>query len=94
MADLSAISVTVYGLVQGVFFRDSTRRQAQELGLTGYVRNLRSVEAVEVYAEGEKVGLEKLISYLKAGPPRARVERIEINWSEYSGNYTNFIVRY
>jgi acylphosphatase len=94
MADLSAISVTVYGLVQGVFFRDYTRMQAQELGLTGYVRNLRSVEAVEVYAEGEKVGLEKLISYLKAGPPRARVERIEINWSEYSGNYTNFSVRY
>jgi acylphosphatase len=94
VAELSAIRVTLYGLVQGVFFRDSTRRQAQELNITGYVRNLRNVEAVEVHAEGEKVKLEKLVSYLKVGPPRARVDRIEINWSEYSGNYPDFSIRY
>jgi acylphosphatase len=94
MAELSAIRTTVYGRVQGVFFRDSTKRQALGLGLTGYVRNLYDEEAVEVHAEGEKVKLEMLISYLKIGPPRARVERIETTWLEYTGDYSDFNIRY
>jgi acylphosphatase len=49
---------------------------------------------VEVQAEGEKAKLEKLVGYLKMGPSGARVERVAANWSEYSGNYSGFSIRY
>jgi len=94
MADLASVRVIVYGYVQGVFFRDFASRRARELGLTGYVRNLRDIEAVEVQAEGERKQLEKLIGYLKVGPPTARVTKVVTNWSEYTGSYSGFRIRY
>ncbi len=94
MADLASVRVIVYGYVQGVFFRAFTSRRATELGLTGYVRNLPDGESVEVVAEGERRQLEQLISYLKVGPPAAKVERVVTNWSEYSGGYSGFSIRY
>ncbi len=94
MADLASVRVIVYGCVQGVFFRDFTSRRARELGLTGYVRNLRDVEAVEVQAEGERKQLERFIGYLEVGPPRARVTRVVTNWSEYTGDYSTFKITY
>ena len=94
MADLASVKAIVYGRVQRVFFRATTSRHASELGLTGYVRNLRGMEAVEVCAEGERARLEKLISFLNVGPPGAIVERVEIEWSEYTGEYTRFSVTY
>ena len=94
MADLASSHVIVYGYVQGVFFRAFTSRQARELSLTGYVRNLPSRKAVEVHAEGERKQLEELIGHLRIGPPAAEVEKLEVNWSEYSGNYSSFSIRY
>ena len=94
MADLASVQVVVYGRVQGVFFRAFTSKQAGELGLTGYVRNLPDGESVEVQAEGERKQLEKLIDYLKLGPPRASVEKVVTNWSEYTGSYSDFSIRY
>jgi len=93
MADLTSVQATVYGRVQGVFFRAFVAEHAHELGLTGYVRNL-PLRAVEVVAEGERKQLEKLISYLKMGPPDAKVEKVVTNWSEYTGNYSGFRIRY
>ena len=93
MTDLASVRVIVYGYVQGVFFRDFTSRQARELGLTGYVRNRRDIEAVEVQAEGERKQLEKLIDYLEVGPPSAKVTRVVTEWSEYTGGYSGFGVR-
>ena len=87
MADLTSVQITVYGRVQGVFFRAFTARQARELGLTGYVCNLPGGEAVEVTAEG-------LIGYLEFGPPGAKVEKVVASWSEYTGSYSNFGIRY
>lgn len=94
MADLVLIRVVVHGYVQGVFFRAFTSRHATELGLTGYVRNLPGGKAVEVQAEGERKQVERLIDFLKVGPPGARVERVEPAWSEYTGNYSDFNIRY
>ena len=94
MTDLASLQVIVSGRVQGVYFRDFTSRQARELGLTGYVCNLPDGKAVEVQAEGERNNLERLIDQLKVGPPRARVEEVETNWSEYTGSYSNFSMRY
>jgi acylphosphatase len=93
-SDLASVQATVYGYVQGVFFRAFVSRGAEELGLTGYVRNLASGEAVEVVAEGERRQLEKLVSHLKAGPPAARVERVVAGWSEYTGRYAGFRISY
>jgi acylphosphatase len=93
-SDLASVQVTVYGYVQGVFFRAFVHRQALELGLAGYARNLPGGKAVEVVAEGEKKQLEKLISHLKVGPPAARVARVVANWAEYTGSYSEFRIRY
>ena len=94
MADVAHLSATFYGRVQGVFFRYFVQNVARELGLKGYVRNLASVDAVEVQAEGEKQQLNKLLEQLKVGPPRARVERVEVKWADYSGQFSDFSVRY
>jgi len=94
MTDLASVQATVYGYVQGVFFRAFVSRQARALGLVGYVRNLPDGKAVEVNAEGERKQLEELIGYLKVGPPAARVEKVVTRWSEYSGSYSSFNIRY
>ncbi len=91
--ELVSLQATVYGYVQGVFFRAFVSQRASELGLSGYARNLPS-GAVEVVAEGERKQLEKLISYLEVGPPPAEVEKVATSWSEYSGKYSGFDIRY
>jgi len=94
MADMARLSATVYGRVQGVYFRYFVRNTARRLGLKGYVRNLASGDAVEVQAEGEKPQLDRLLEQIKMGPPGAWVKRVEIDWSDYSGQFTNFSIRY
>ncbi len=93
MTDLVSVRATVYGYVQGVFFRAFVSRRATQLGLTGYARNLPG-GAVEVQAEGERRQLEELINYLKVGPPTAKVEKVVAEWSEYTGSYSRFNIRY
>jgi len=93
MSDMSSVQVTVYGRVQGVYFRAFVSRRARELGLTGYVRNTPD-RAVEVYAEGERKQIEKLIDHLKVGPSSARVDKVVVDWSEYAGNYPGFNISY
>ncbi len=61
--------------MQGVWFRDSTRREAQSLGITGYARNLVDGD-VEVLATGEPLALENLERWLHAGPPLANVDGV------------------
>jgi acylphosphatase len=92
--DLAAVRVMVYGDVQGVYFRAFAAQKARWLGLKGYVRNLPRRDALEVIAEGGQRQLEELITYLNVGPPAARVERLISNWSEYSGRYTEFSIKY
>jgi acylphosphatase len=91
---LSAVHAIVKGRVQGVFFRDFVARHARELSLSGYVRNLPGGEAVEVRAEGEHSRLAQLVNYLHKGPPAARVKIVETDWSEHTGEYTGFNIRY
>ena len=93
MAEVVHLSATVYGRVQGVYFRYFVRNVAIKLGLKGYVRNLASGDAVEVEAEGDKQQLEKLVEQLKIGPPGAWVKRVETNWSDYSEQFTDFGIK-
>jgi acylphosphatase len=66
---------TIKGRVQGVFFRDSTRRVAESLGITGHAINLPDGD-VEVLACGDEASLERLGEWLKEGPPHARVDEV------------------
>ena len=69
--------IFISGIVQGVFFRESTRQLASELSLTGGVRNLRDGR-VEVLVMGEEKAVESLIKWLKTGPKLAKVSTIEV----------------
>ena len=86
------ISVIVRGRVQGVNFRWYTRQRAMELGIAGWVRNLRGVDRVKVVAEGSQEQLADLIRFLHEGPPSARVDDIEVTWEPASGEYKDFRV--
>jgi acylphosphatase len=94
MAGAACLYATVYGRVQGVYFRYFVRNVARKLGLKGYVRNLASGDAVEIKAEGEKPQLDRLLEELKTGPPGASIKRVETDWSEYTGQFDNFTIRY
>ena len=79
--------------MQGVNFRYFVLRLAGSLDLKGYVRNLPD-GSVEVVAEGERDRLKRLAEQLKAGPRAARVTEVEERWSGYSGEFTEFKIRY
>ena len=73
----------VSGRVQGVFFRASTREQAQLLGLSGHVRNLADGR-VEVIASGGQAAVETLQEWLRHGPPHAQVDAVSCEAAETS----------
>ena len=66
----------VQGKVQGVFFRDSTRQQAERLGLTGHAKNLPD-GSVEVLACGSEAGIQQLCDWLWDGSLMAHVEQVD-----------------
>ncbi len=90
---LASLHAVVHGRVQGVFFRDFVQRHARALELEGFVRNLPGGSSVEVVAEGTKARLEDLVTQLKAGPPAARIDSVDLTWVEYTGGFSRFEVR-
>jgi acylphosphatase len=89
----AALHAVVHGLVQGVNFRYFVLRRAEEMRLTGYVRNLRD-GSVEVVAEGDQEKLQALLEQLGVGPRSAHVKQVKVEWTEYSGSYTGFGIRF
>jgi acylphosphatase len=79
----------IEGRVQGVFFRDTTRREAVGLGLRGWVKN-RFDGSVEVIAEGPKDKVEDLVQWCRHGPPAARVTEINRIDEEFTGEFDAF----
>lgn len=94
MVEKGSLLATVHGRVQGVYFRAFVQQQARLLGLTGYVRNLSGGRSVEVHAEGESEKLQELVSFLHLGPEGSIVEVVDAKWSEYTGVFNSFDVRY
>ena len=90
--NLASFHAMITGVVQGVYFRAFVERHAQALGLTGYVRNVTHSGAVEVEAEGEKAGLERLLENLHQGPRAAKVDRVELQWGIYTGRFPDFTI--
>ena len=76
------ISITVSGKVQGVFFRQSTKEIATNLGITGQVKNLPD-GSVYILATGTKDQLDKLLAWCRQGPPKATVITIDTKELSY-----------
>lgn len=74
---LKTISIHVSGRVQGVYFRQTCKEVAKELGITGTVRNLPD-ETVEIAATGSEEQLKKLADWAAQGPPAASVEKLDV----------------
>ena len=89
----SRLHAIVHGRVQGVSFRYYTQKRAQELGLTGYVRNVWD-GTVEVVAEGERAETEGLLAFLRVGPRAAFVTAVDVRWPLPTGEFSRFEVRY
>jgi acylphosphatase len=71
-----ALRIVVHGRVQGVFFRDTCRREAQRLGVRGWVRN-RDDGTVEAVLAGRPHALKQMVRWAQDGPPHAVVETVE-----------------
>jgi acylphosphatase len=84
MSDTAAVHLFVHGRVQGVFFRASTQKVAEGLGLVGWVKNCHD-GSVEIHAEGNQAKLEELIQWCRRGPTMASVSNIDLSWVESEG---------
>jgi len=76
--------VVVGGRVQGVFFRDSTRRRAEEAGVAGWISN-RPDGAVEAVFEGEAEAVDRLVEFCRRGPSRAEVASVDVSDEQPEG---------
>jgi acylphosphatase len=85
--------IVVNGLVQGVGFRYFVMREAQKLGLNGYVKNLYTGEVLTV-VEGEKVVVEEMVKKLRVGPIHASVKTCKVDWHEPKNEFKDFEVKF
>jgi acylphosphatase len=87
----TAYDVVVHGEVQGVFFRDSCRIEAQSAGVQGWVRNEYD-GSVRAHLEGDGEAVETLLSWMRRGPREARVHHVDVERTEPEGR-SGFEVR-
>ncbi|MBW1764426.1 MAG: acylphosphatase [Deltaproteobacteria bacterium] len=86
-----SVKLVIHGRVQGVWFRESTRKQAVELGVSGWVKN-RVDGSVEALIEGPKDSIKKLIDWCHKGPPYAKVDQVDEIWVDWKGELDSFKV--
>jgi len=86
-------NAVVHGRVQGVFFRHFTAKEAERLGLTGWVRNLDD-GSVEAEFQGEEGAVSLMVNWLHQGSPMSQVSRVQTRMCQSVGRETGFMVRY
>lgn len=86
---MKRIKIKVYGHVQGVFFRYTTRKVARKLGLTGYVKNMPD-GSVLIEAEGPENKLFELLKFSKKGPKHAHVQKVEHELQAFKNEFNGF----
>lgn len=91
MTTPTTLHLMIHGRVQGVFYRDSMRREAERLAITGWVRNCVD-GTVEAMVQGEAGAVEAIVQWTRSGPPHARVEHVGIEPGD--GTYANFEILY
>lgn len=87
------VNILVRGRVQGVFFRSTARREAEKLGITGFVRNERD-GSVYIEAEGDDEQLREFVAWCCKGPPLAKVEDCEVVEDGEIKHFQAFEIRY
>ncbi|MDL1872596.1 acylphosphatase [Deltaproteobacteria bacterium PRO3] len=85
------VRAVIRGRVQGVFYRAWTQQTARSLGLSGWVRNLPD-GSVELLAQGPAEPLRELLRLCRVGPPAARVQAVEEEWSEAESKFADFSI--
>lgn len=83
--------LVIRGKVQRVFFRACAAEEGKRLRLLGWVRN-RPDGSVELVAQGARESVDALIAWCRVGPPRARVDAVEVFWEESLEDFTSFSV--
>jgi len=84
--------VRISGRVQGVWFRQSTKEKAIELGVTGWCRNCAD-GSVEAVVQGKKKAVQSIIDWCHEGPKMARVDHVDSEWLDAVAGFNNFEVR-
>ena len=85
------VRLIIEGRVQGVWFRESTRKEAVSLGVYGWVKN-RSDGTVEALIEGPEQKVKKLVQWCRKGPPYAQVTRVHETQEEWEDEFSSFDV--
>jgi acylphosphatase len=83
--------VIISGRVQGVFFRAETQRAAEDIGVTGWVRN-RPEGTVEALFEGPRPAVQEAVAWCRRGSPLARVSEVQVTWEDYRGDLRGFVI--
>lgn len=92
MSETKRVRVTAGGRVQGVFFRDSTRKEAERLGVTGWVAN-RPDGRVEAEFQGPAEAVDEAVAFVRRGPGRANVTELDVEDLEPVEDASGFVVR-
>ncbi len=92
MDEMRRVRLEIYGKVQGVFYRATTREKARELGVAGWVRN-RADGSVEAVVEGQADAVGALVEWAHDGSPSAQVDNVDVHEGEYTGQFESFQVR-
>ena len=85
--------VIISGRVQGVFFRMETQKAAQLYGVSGWVRN-KADGTVEAMFEGDEKSVDLILEWCSKGSSPAKVEKTDINWKDYTGEFDEFKITY
>jgi acylphosphatase len=86
---MKTLHLRIHGRVQGVWFRESMRQEAERLGASGWVRNAPD-GSVEATVQGSETAVDALVDWARRGPPQARVDRVEIESVETNGLFSGF----
>ncbi|MDX9788530.1 MAG: acylphosphatase [Desulfobacterales bacterium] len=93
MEETARAHVIITGRVQGVFFRMETKRAADRIGVSGWVRN-RPEGTVEAVFEGDKEKVEAAINWCRVGSPGSQVTDVAVTWKPFEGTHEHFEVTY
>lgn len=88
---MKRVSIIAGGIVQGVCFRYYAQRKAEELGLTGWVRNIPDGR-VGAVIEGDDGAVDHMVKWFRHGPPGARVAEFNVREEAYQGEFSDFQV--
>ena len=93
MEDNVRAHAIISGRVQGVFFRVETKRAADRIGVSGWVRN-RSDGTVEAVFEGDRTQVDAVLEWCNEGPLHANVADLNVTWNDYTGEFQGFEITY